>query len=139
MNGNPDPGPFTVTRTEKPWGYELLWALTEHYAAKILHVDANGSLSLQLHREKQETMCVLNGLVQLEIQHDGEASVIILGPGESFHIPAGVIHRLSATVSSDVLEASTPELQDVIRLADNYGRAGMPVVQPSTALPPVVA
>jgi mannose-6-phosphate isomerase len=135
MDSGEGHGRFTVARTEKPWGYELLWARTVHYAAKVLHVEANASLSLQLHEEKHETMYVLAGLVQLEIQVGSEATVSLLGPGDSYHIPAGVVHRLSAVVESDVLEASTPQLHDVVRLADEYGRA--PTVE--TAAPKTAA
>lgn len=135
MKRTDEPGRIEVQRTEKPWGYELLWAHNARYAGKILHVKENHSLSLQMHRYKHETMCVLGGLVQLEIAHEGESSVAILSPGESFHIPAGVVHRLSAIVDSDVMEASTPELDDVVRLADNYGRANNPTIQTPAAPP----
>lgn len=134
-----EPGRVEVLRTEKPWGYELLWARTDQYAAKFLHVNENHSLSLQMHEYKHETMCVIAGLVQLEIQYEERTSVVILSPGESFHVPAGTVHRLSAIVDSDVVETSTPELDDVVRLADNYGRATSPVSQtnaaPSLSLP----
>ena len=133
MNLSEEPGKVDVLRTEKPWGYELLWARTDQYAAKFLHVNENHSLSLQMHEYKHETMCVISGLVQLEIQIDGRSSVVILSPGESFHIPAGTVHRLSAIVDSDVVETSTPELDDVVRLADNYGRATNRVAKPECA------
>ncbi len=135
MNRNEEPGKVEILRTDKPWGYELLWARTEHYAAKFLHVNENHSLSLQMHEYKHETMCVISGLVQLEIQIDGRSSVVILSPGESYHIPAGTVHRLSAIVDSDVVETSTPELDDVVRLADNYGRATSPSAHPNAAAP----
>lgn len=135
MNRTEEPGRIDVQRTEKPWGYELLWAHTNQYAAKFLHVNENHSLSLQMHEHKHETMCVISGLVQLEIQIEERSSVVILSPGESFHIPAGTVHRLSAIVDSDVAETSTPELDDVVRLADNYGRVTTPSVHMNTGSP----
>jgi mannose-6-phosphate isomerase len=140
VNSQQMPGRFSIERTPKPWGYELLWALTDSYAAKVLHVRGNHSLSLQMHVHKHETMCVLSGLVRLFIEHDGVSTTTELRPGESFHIPAGTVHRLTALVDSDVLEASTPELSDVIRLADDYGRAPVPVVEaPVTFESPVLS
>ena len=133
MDAHLRPTKFDVQKTDKPWGYELLWAHNTHYAAKILHIMANHALSLQVHREKHETMCVLNGMVELEIHVDGHETRTVLNPGESFHIPAGVTHRLSALITSDVLEASTPQLDDVVRLADDYGRAAVRGVVPGRA------
>lgn len=133
VNRSEEPGEVEVLRTEKPWGYELLWARTNHYAAKFLHVNEDHSLSLQVHEYKHETMCVIAGLVRLEIQNDGQSSVVILSPGRSYHIPAGTVHRLSAIVDSDVVETSTPELDDVVRLDDNYGRVTNRVAKPECA------
>lgn len=107
----------------KPWGYELIWALTEHYVGKILHVRAGEALSLQYHRVKDETIMVLTGRLLFEFfAEDAEPSSHELGPGEPFHITPGLRHRMTALEDTDVLEVSTPELNDVVRLEDRYGR-----------------
>ena len=105
-------------RTEKPWGHELLWALTDRYAGKMLHVNAGQSLSLQYHREKDEWMYCLAGEAELLL---GEIWFRI-GPGAAAHIPAGTIHRVRAVTDVDLVEVSSPELDDIVRLADDYGR-----------------
>jgi len=111
-------------RVEKPWGYELIWARTDRYVGKILHIDRPHSLSYQYHRVKDETIHLLRGLVDLEVgTPDGERRVVRMNPGDSFRIPAGMRHRMTAVEDSDLLEASTPELDDVVRLEDRYGRA----------------
>ncbi len=110
-------------RVDKPWGYELIWARTDRYAGKILHVAAGHILSLQFHRHKDETMHVLAGELILRTQAEGAPLVVRpFRAGESFHIPAGLIHQIEAVVDSDVLEASTPELDDLVRVTDRYGR-----------------
>jgi mannose-6-phosphate isomerase-like protein (cupin superfamily) len=116
-------GPFRGTRVEKPWGYELIWARADRYVGKILHVQAGEALSLQYHERKDETLYLLSGEVRMEIGDAGETlTSITLRPGDSLHIPPHRRHRLHAVVTSDVLEASTPELDDVVRLEDRYGR-----------------
>ncbi len=116
--------PFQGQRIEKPWGYELIWAKTDRYAGKILHIEAGEALSLQYHERKDETLCLLTGEVRIEIGDAGEAlQTMSLRSGESLRLPPGRRHRLTAVVTSDILEASTPELDDVIRLEDRYGRA----------------
>jgi mannose-6-phosphate isomerase len=116
-------GPLAPVRVPKPWGYEIVWARTQHYAGKILHVRAGESLSLQYHERKEETLRVLAGALALEVGDAGEARrTIHLGPGEGWHIPPGTRHRLTAIEDVDVLEVSTPELDDVVRLEDRYGR-----------------
>lgn len=108
---------------EKPWGHELIWAHTDRYVGKILHIKAGESLSLQYHVVKDETVMVLGGRMRFEHYRDGEAPVVIeLGPREPFHIAPGTRHRMTALEDTDVLEVSTPELDDVVRLADRYGR-----------------
>ena len=110
---------------EKPWGYEELWGLTASYAGKILHIRKGQSLSLQYHNTKDETIRVLNG--QLRLLHGSSADNLTpreLCPGERFHIPPGLLHRMEAIEECDVLEVSTPHLFDVVRLSDRYGRAG---------------
>lgn len=114
--------PSTVN---KPWGHELIWALTSHYAGKILHVRAGEALSLQYHRVKDETIMVLTGRLLFEFFSEGEEPQSReLCPGEPFHVPPGLRHRMTAIEDTDVLEVSTPELSDVVRLEDRYGRIG---------------
>ena len=112
-------------RIDKPWGYELIWARTDRYVGKILHIDAGHALSLQYHERKDETLYLLSGTLELELGDDESAlQIIALAPGESVHMWPGRRHRLTARTTCDVLEVSTPELDDVVRLADRYGRVG---------------
>lgn len=114
-------------RIAKPWGYELIWAHTDRYVGKILHIEAGHALSLQYHQRKDETLYLLSGTLELEVGDDERAlETIALQPGESVHMWPGRRHRLTARTACDVLEVSTPELDDVVRLADRYGRAGKP-------------
>jgi mannose-6-phosphate isomerase-like protein (cupin superfamily) len=111
-------------RVEKPWGYELVWARTDRYVGKILHVRRDHALSLQYHRVKEETIRLLSGRMRLETETaGGEREVRILEPGEGAHVRPGLRHRMEALEDCEVLEVSTPELDDVVRLADRYGRA----------------
>ena len=114
------------TRTvDKPWGNELIWAQTERYVGKILHIRAGEALSLQYHRVKDETIMVLGGRIQLIYFADGEPPRSRdLVAGEPFHIGAGLRHRMIAIEDTDVVEVSTTELDDVVRLEDAYGRQG---------------
>jgi mannose-6-phosphate isomerase len=114
--------PDVPYRVEKPWGYELIWARTERYVGKILHVKAGHVLSLQYHNFKDETMHVLRGELILRTQPDDTLVSRPLKAGESVRIPPRLIHQIEAVVDSDVLEASTPELDDLVRLQDRYGR-----------------
>jgi len=108
---------------EKPWGHELIWACTDRYCGKILHIRAGEALSLQYHRVKDETIMLLSGRMQLVTFSDGEAPVSReLVAREPFHLPPGLRHRMIAVEDTDVLEVSTPELDDVVRLEDRYGR-----------------
>lgn len=117
-------GSFRGRRIEKPWGYELVWAHTDRYVGKILHIERGEALSLQYHRVKDETLHVLSGALELQIGDTDDAlEALQLRPGESIHLPPGRRHRLTALETCDVLEASTTELDDVVRLADRYGRA----------------
>lgn len=114
-----------VRRVEKPWGYELHWALTERYCGKILFVRAGEELSLQYHERKDETLYLSEGLADAVIgPKDGPAETVRLEPGEALRVPPQTVHRLIAIEDSTFLEGSTPELDDVVRLADRYGRAG---------------
>ena len=111
-----------IRRVPKPWGYELIFAHTDRYVGKILHINQGESLSLQFHEMKEETLYVVEGELRLTIEHDGDRREVILRKGEAFHIPPRLIHRMEALVDTDVAEVSTPELDDVVRLEDRYGR-----------------
>jgi mannose-6-phosphate isomerase-like protein (cupin superfamily) len=114
-----------VKTVDKPWGNELIWAVTDRYVGKILHIKQGEALSLQYHRVKDETIMVLSGRLRFEHFAEGQApQAIELGPREPFHITPGLRHRMVAIVDTDVLEVSTTELDDVVRLEDRYGRAG---------------
>ena len=111
-------------RVDKPWGHELIWAHTDRYVGKILHVKAGHLLSVQYHNVKDETMHVLAGELILRTwdRIDGPPVERTFVAGESAHIPAPTIHQIEAVTDSDVLEASTPELDDLVRVRDRYGR-----------------
>jgi len=114
----------TPRRVEKPWGYELIWAETDLYVGKILHVNAGEALSVQMHEVKDETLHLLSGEIRLEVGTSPERlEDVRLGGGESFRVTPGTVHRIVAVTDADVLEASTPHLEDVIRFQDRYGRA----------------
>lgn len=118
-------GVFYGRRVDKPWGYELIWGQTQEYVGKILHVRAGKRLSLQYHQVKDETMYLLHGEIELELgDHESAMQTHVLQPGQSVHLPAGRRHRLTARVDSDVLEVSTPQLDDVVRIDDDFGRTG---------------
>jgi len=120
-----DDGHRRGERVDKPWGYELIWAHTDRYVGKILHITAGEALSLQYHRQKDETLYVLSGSLELTLgEREDALTTQVLGPGESVHVWPGRVHRLAARTDCDVLEVSTPELDDVVRLADRYGRTG---------------
>ena len=110
-------------RVEKPWGHELIWARTDRYVGKILHVEAGHVLSLQYHNLKDESIYVLSGEIILRLQQGDTLIERRLGQGEAFHIHAKLVHQFEAVTTSDLLEASTPEIDDVVRLKDRYGRA----------------
>ena len=118
------PGPAAVVRVEKPWGDELIWAHTDKYVGKLLHVKAGHRLSLQFHNVKDETIHVQRGQMRFVVEEGGEMVERLLEPGTSYRITPGTRHRMIAETDCDVLEASTPELDDVVRLEDSYGRAG---------------
>jgi len=121
-----EPFAFEPQRTDKPWGWELLWAQTETYVGKLLFVRADQALSLQFHKEKDESWYVLEGRAKLELGKAGERLLEegVIGPGEAFRFRPGTVHRLSALEDTRILEVSTPELGDVVRLEDLYGREG---------------
>ncbi len=112
-------------RVPKPWGHELIWALTDRYAGKVIAIDAGRRLSLQRHALKDESVYVLSGRLRLHLEDEhGAMQVIDLGPGEACHVPTGRRHRFEAVVPVELIEVSTPELDDVERLEDDYGREG---------------
>jgi len=113
-----------VRKVDKPWGYELIFAHTEQYAGKILHVDAGEALSLQYHEEKDETLYLLYGEYELTLEVEGELVTRTVNEGEAFRVQPGTRHRMVAgTTGCDIIEVSTPELEDVVRLEDRYGRS----------------
>ena len=115
---------FEPKRVDKPWGYETIWALTDRYCGKLLFVRAGEQLSLQFHRVKDETIYVHEGRIEIEIGAPGDKipESEVVGPGTAFRIQPGVVHRWLALEDSIVLEVSTPDLDDVVRLDDRYGR-----------------
>lgn len=111
-------------KTDKPWGYELLYALTPKYAGKVIFVKKGHRLSLQYHEKKDESMYIYQGKVLMEVEDaDGKLRSMEMEPGKIIHIPPKTRHRLEAIEDATFLEVSTPELDDVVRLADDYGRA----------------
>jgi mannose-6-phosphate isomerase len=117
------PGSHAPRRVEKPWGHELIWAETDHYVGKILHVKAGHALSLQYHEVKDETIHLLSGQLRFQLGTSPDAlQTVDLKEGESVRIRPGTIHRMEAVTDVDILEASTPHLDDVVRLEERYGR-----------------
>jgi len=114
-----------LERVEKPWGYEHLWALNQHYAGKFLHIRAGESLSLQYHETKDETIHVVAGQLRLQIgASESDLVARVLNPGETVWIPPGTVHQMEAIEDTVIAEVSTPQLTDVVRIRDSYGRAG---------------
>jgi oxalate decarboxylase/phosphoglucose isomerase-like protein (cupin superfamily) len=117
--------PAGTGRVEKPWGYEIRWAVTERYAGKIIHIDRGHQLSLQYHVQKEESIHVLSGVMDLLLEsNSGDVATHRLTTGMSAHIRPGRKHRFIAVEDTDLLEVSSPEIDDVVRLEDSYGRAG---------------
>ena len=119
-------GRVEVRHVPKPWGHETIWAHTDRYVGKILHVKAGEKLSIQYHERKDETVHLLSGEMKYWVQLPGDTELRDqrMVAGESFRIPPTTIHAIEAVTDIDVLEASTPELDDVVRLQDRYGREG---------------
>jgi mannose-6-phosphate isomerase len=114
-----------VKRVEKPWGYELIWAKTGDYVGKVLHINKGHRLSLQYHRMKEETFFVATGKMMLVFENEkGALEEILMNAGEAHHIPVGRKHRMVGVEDCDIFEVSTPQLDDVVRLEDGYGRTG---------------
>jgi mannose-6-phosphate isomerase len=121
-------GPITAEgsgRVDKPWGHEMRWAVTERYAGKLIHINAGHSLSLQYHVQKDESIHVVSGVMDLQLESDsGELETHRLTQGMSAHIRPGRRHRFVAVEDTDLFEVSSPEIDDVVRIEDVYGRAG---------------
>jgi mannose-6-phosphate isomerase len=111
-----------MRRVDKPWGHELIWAETSRYVGKVLHIRQGERLSRQYHRVKEETFMVQSGQMDLEVGLGAEQKTLRMNPGDTFHVLPGTVHRMIAVIDVDVLEVSTPELDDVVRLQDQYGR-----------------
>ena len=122
----PRSGRATVTHVPKPWGHETIWAHTDRYVGKILHINAGHELSVQYHNRKDETVYLLSGEIVYRVQREGDDILddVQLKVGESFRITPGTIHQMVAVTDCDVLEVSTPEVDDIVRLSDKYGREG---------------
>ena len=119
--------PFSVDarRVDKPWGYELIWAETERYVGKLLFVRAGQALSLQYHERKDEAWLVQSGRASLELGTVGDDSsmhTIEISEGDAFRYRPLTVHRITAIEDTTILEVSTPDLDDVVRLEDRYGR-----------------
>jgi mannose-6-phosphate isomerase len=120
----PDVKPAADSKVDKPWGYELRWAATDRYLGKILHVKKGEALSLQYHERKDEWLYVARGVVDIQIGgEDGKLAAHRMGFGDTVHIAPGTRHRITAVEDADIFEVSTPEVEDVVRLEDRYGRA----------------
>jgi quercetin dioxygenase-like cupin family protein len=110
-------------RVNKPWGYELWWARTDRYVGKLIHIDRGHALSLQYHNQKDETIFVWKGRILFETRDaDGKMHGVEMGPGEAVHVTPPTVHRMTAIDDTDIFEVSTPEVDDVVRLEDRYGR-----------------
>ena len=113
-----------IRRVEKPWGYELIFAHTDRYVGKILHVNPGQALSLQYHNPQDETLYLAEGEIELQVEEDGHLVRTVLRGGDSYRIVPPTRHRMVAGENGcDIIEVSTPELDDVVRLEDRYGRA----------------
>ncbi len=118
-------GEGDARRVDKPWGHELIWAHTDRYVGKVLVIEAGKRLSLQRHEIKDESILVTSGRLRLYLEDDdGVVQVEELGPGEHRHVATGRIHRYEAIERTELMEVSTPELDDVVRLQDDFGREG---------------
>jgi len=113
-----------MRRVDKPWGHELIWAETPRYVGKLLHIQAGHRLSRQYHRVKEETLLIQSGEMDLEVGPSDVMEKRRMITGDVFHVRPGTIHRMVAVTDVDVIEVSTPELDDVVRLEDVYGREG---------------
>lgn len=121
----PEFGRADASRVDKPWGYELRWGITDRYAGKVLHINKGEALSLQYHERKDEYQYLVKGAVDIELGGPDEVlKKHRMQAGDTLHIRPGTRHRLTAVEDTDIFEVSTPEVDDVVRLEDRYGRAG---------------
>jgi mannose-6-phosphate isomerase-like protein (cupin superfamily) len=111
-----------MRRVEKPWGHEEIWAETDKYVGKVLHILSGHKLSRQYHVKKEETFRVASGTMDLLVGPEESEQIVRMNAGDVYHCPPGMIHRMVALTDVDVIEVSTPELDDVVRLEDAYGR-----------------
>lgn len=117
--------PFVPRRIDKPWGNELIWALTDRYCGKVITIETGRRLSLQYHEQKDEAILVTRGRLRLHLEgDDGAMATSELGPGDSAHVAVGRRHRYEAIERVELIEVSTPELTDVVRVEDDFGREG---------------
>lgn len=113
------------TFVEKPWGSELIWTHTDRYVGKMISIKAGARLSLQFHHEKDESIFVVEGTLNLHLENEeGDLEQIEMGPGEFARVPTGRVHRFEAITDVRLIEVSTPELDDIVRIEDDYGREG---------------
>ena len=117
-------GWFDVRLVQKPWGHETIWAHTEHYVGKVLHVKAGHALSLQYHNMKDETIHLLRGEMIYRVKQGDTLVELPFKAGQSYRNTPGTVHQMEAVTDCDILESSTPHLDDVVRLTDRYGREG---------------
>lgn len=126
MGGAAMSGKQEVRIVQKPWGHEVIWAHTPLYVGKVLHVKAGQALSVQYHNQKDETIHLLSGEMIYRVGEGGSDALVevVLRAGDSFRNEPGTVHQMEAVTDCDILEASTPHLDDVVRLSDRYGREG---------------
>jgi mannose-6-phosphate isomerase len=118
-------GAFAPRRVDKPWGHELIWALTDRFCGKTIVIETGRRLSLQYHEIKDESILVQSGRLLLHLENDrGEMTSRELGPGDAAHVAVGRRHRYEAIERVELIEVSTPELGDVVRVEDDFGREG---------------
>jgi len=123
MPRHPEFGRIEETKVDKPWGYELRWAITDRYLGKVLHLNKGEALSLQYHERKDECQYVIKGSIDMEVGGaDGTLLTRRMTVGDTVHLTPRTRHRLTAIEDSDIFEVSTPEIDDVVRLEDRYGR-----------------
>ena len=121
----PPPESELPRRVDKPWGHEIIWAHAANYVGKLIVIDTGRRLSFQYHDIKDEWIYVVSGRLKLTLENG--AGVIEdreLGPGEGAHVAVNRRHRFTAIETCTLIEVSTPELDDVIRLQDDFGREG---------------
>ncbi len=122
--GSPGSGRVEVVVVDKPWGHERIWARSDRYVGKVLHIRAGQELSLQYHNKKDETVHLLSGELVYRVKIADRLDDVHLKVGESFRITPGTVHQMLAVTDCDVLEVSTPETDDIVRISDKYGREG---------------